>query len=791
MIPSGAPSLAMALADPAAQRLDTSGGKGASLARLVAQAMRVPDGFVITSEAYRAVAKEVGLEGIPPRERAETLGHAELPAPLRDVIGSRYRALGGGAVAVRSSATAEDLDDSSFAGQHDTFLEIVGEDALLDAVRRCWASLWSERAVEYRRERGWDDEGLAMAVVVQRMVPAQWSGVLFTVDPVSGDRSSLVVEAVRGLGEALVSGEASGQRWRIDRDSGDARGDGDVPPSVLADLHHAALTVEAAFGGPQDIEWAAADGQTWLLQARPLTVVGAAGERTSPVSPLARAFAPTAIDHVPITPLPFDTSLFFGPLFERILGAARSVGVGLPPTGQVLVEIADGVVQVRPPMPRPTRRLIRLPFGLLRALRSGMDGWLDDAERRIVRRALDIDAEDRSTLSDADILARVEELQALLVEASTTRLLPLARGAIVSVAFGRLLRAMVGADASAIERALLAEPPCTTTAANLEIERIAARIRSSDRLRALFDSGDSAALPARLSESADGAVVVRSVEAYLDRFGLRETVLPSAGFPAWRDDPALVYGLLTGLVRAPNDRFETDWDAARRTLIRRLQRGRGPRRLLLPPLLALLGATRAFLGYREESHYRAFVAFPVVRRLALELGRRLAERGAIHVPDDVFFLHLEELVCGNESAYRETVARRTTARRSVRDLTIVPLELARAAGGELLTGTAVSPGLASGRVKVIRSEGEFSKLAPGDVLVAPYTNPTWTPLFRIAAAVVVDGGGAASHAAIVAREYGLPAVMGTMTGTRELRDGEIVLVDGGAGRVTRMRRAAS
>ena len=779
--------------DARATDVSLAGGKGASLARLVALDLRIPDGYVLSTAAYRATAAALAIADLPAARRGNALEEADVPAALRDQIVEAYRSLGGGKVAVRSSANAEDLDTASFAGQHDTFLDVEGEGALLDAVRRCWASLWSQRAVDYRRKRGWDEADLAMAVVVQRMVPADWAGVLFTVDPVSGNRSAMVVEAVRGLGEALVSGAASGERWRIDRSTGrlDGDRDGNVPAPVLAALRRDSLRAEEAFGGPLDIEWAVVGEQTWLLQARPLTVVASPATPRQPVhaapSRLARSFAPTAMDHVPVTPYPFDTSLFFGPLFERILAAARSVGVGLPPTDQVLVEIADGVVQVVPPVPRPTRSLVRLPLGLARAWSADMDRWLAGAGQRVVSRAVEIDGEDAAARSDADLLGRIRELQALLLELSTTRLLPLGRGAVVSAAFGRLLRAATGTTEASLERALLADVPCTTTAANHAIDAIAADVRASDQLRDVFEATAPAELPSALSATPDGRAIVEAVDGYLRRFGLRETILPSAAFPAWRDDPALVYGLLAGLARGTGP-AHADPRAAKDELVRRLERGRGPRRWLLPLLLRLLDGTRTVLAFREESHYRAFVPFPVVRRLALELGGRLAARGALDSAPDVFFLRLEELGSGNDAELRGIVERRKAARRSVGALTIVPIEVEHE-GDRSLTGVPVSGGTATGPVKVVRGEAEFWKLRPGDVLVAPYTNPTWTPLFSIAAAAVVDGGGAASHAAIVAREYGLPAVMGTLHGTRRLHDSDVVLVDGSTGRVTLLTAA--
>ena len=329
---------------------------------------------------------------------------------------------------------------------------------------------------------------------------------------------------------------------------------------------------------------------------------------------------------------------------------------------------------------------------------------------------------------------------------------------------------------------------------NRELGRLARLIRGSEELQQVFLEENLEHIPARLSNSVTGRALLAEVDAFLQRYGYRETAMPAAALPAWRDDPGIVYGLLKGLAASGQGPSALEADDAGRAerakqeVVAALSRGwfGVRRRFLLPLFLKVLEATRGFIAFREDSHFYLFMAFPVVRRLALELGRRMTERGVLDEAGDIFFLEIEEIkALGPVAEVREKAQTRKRARQSVEGrYTTVPAELLeRGTNAGEVRGVPVSPGQAVGQVRIILSEKDFWKLQKGDVLVARYTNPSWTPLFALAAAVVVDAGGVASHAAIVAREYGVPAVMGTGNGTRVLREGQRVLVDGEAGRV--------
>ena len=289
------PDLVSWLTDPGAVRLSRVGGKGANLARLLQAGLPVPPGFIVATAAYRRFVEVAGLAPLIARVTAELDGAdpvaveaasrtlraafeaSPVPADLAAAIHTAYLALGGGSVAVRSSATAEDLPEASFAGQQETDLDVVGDGEVVASVRRCWSSLWTVRALAYRARHGMTQASVMAAVVVQRMVPADVAGVLFTADPLTGRRDQVVVEAVRGRGDRLVGGQVTPQRWTVDGPSravlaGPDRSDGPVlDDGRLAEIVGLGLRAAAVLGAPQDLEWATASGRCWLLQARPIT----------------------------------------------------------------------------------------------------------------------------------------------------------------------------------------------------------------------------------------------------------------------------------------------------------------------------------------------------------------------------------------------------------------------------------------------------------------------------------------------------------------------------------------
>ncbi|HWT33424.1 MAG TPA: PEP/pyruvate-binding domain-containing protein [Microbacterium sp.] len=809
----------MALAELGRADVATAGGKGANLGELVRAGIRVPPGFVVTTVAYRRVAAGLTPDADGAALREE-LGAVALPADLAAEITAAYEALGGGAVAVRSSATAEDLPGAAFAGQQDTLLGVTGTDELLAAVRSCWVSLWNERAVAYRARLGIAASDVAIAVVVQRMVPADVAGVMFTADPVSGARDRTVLDASEGLGEAVVSGLVTpdhvvmtmtgavesytvGKNEVVFR----SRADGSVSRDgsaenrsrgrLLSDGQLRALAAEGAriqslFGAPQDVEWAFAGDRLSILQARPMTALPVP-QRLNRVR---RLIGGVLSDYFSVRPYPLDMTTWVphGPAgmmddFIRGLGIDAHLDATLPEQDGV-------VVQFVPPRPRPTWRVLGLPLRVVHRIRRYDPArWTDDPRYlAFVRERAELLALDPSTMSWRQLL-RAAERTMRLVDAVTglrSSYLPGAGRAILQLRFE-----LTRLGARRLMSGLIAGAPTHTQAGNDELERLAALVRADPALQDALREPDAAEALRRIRSDPACAAFASALDGYLAEFGYRETdssVLISP--PTWGDRPEIVVGIVAALAVQERAREPDAAAADARRELAALPALQNPRRH--DRVLRLVDAARAAIAFREDSHAAFTRLAPALRRMLMELGARLVDRGVFADPFDVFHLRFEELTAipdietaapAQLAALARLVRTRAAARATMSAVPMVDYAAifrprAGAASDALVTGTPACAGQATGPVRVIRDFSEFGTLRAGEILVCPYTNPAWTPLFQRAAAVVVDTGGIGSHAAIVARENGIPAVMGTGDGTRVLTTGQRVRVDGTAGAVS-------
>lgn len=721
------------------------GGKGANLGEMLRAGLPVPDGFCVTVDAYRAAVS--GLDELT----ADTVANAPLPPGMADELREAVARIGG-PVAVRSSATAEDLPDASFAGQQETFLGVVRDD-VPDAVRRCWASLWGERAVAYRKAQGYGDD-VALAVVVQTMVRADAAGVAFTVDPVTG-RREVTVEAALGLGESVVSGAVTPDSYRVGRRVQtrlgdkrtriDLRADGSTITTAVCDpaapsideatakrVAALARKVERYYGRPMDIEWAVEDDRLWLLQARPVTVVG---QRPSKAG---QWIHDDIIEHFP-APYPLDTEVT-----QRTLNVVRGTlaGAGIEiEGGRELVQVdGDGLARLTPPHLR-----LRRPWRLLSALLP--DRCPDSADWGMApfRELTDwVASTDVAALPDAELVALLRHAMdqaADLLQARARNLLPYGLR-------GVLLGALLKLSRSKLEPFdLLAGVDYVSTDVN----------RAIADLVASADDDVRAALAARPVDVA----AVRStawwgdLEVFLDRFGARTTRMYQVfSSRSWREDLPGFLSLLGGQPPAPAVPPAVPWIVPQR----------------------LLARYRAGHVMREASVLAFEELGCQLRRLAHEAGRRLGL-----TPDEVVYLTFEELTGAVTRGHevRPVVDRRRAQRHRAQAAWTAGIASHSSGSGG---GVAASPGRATGPARIVRGPEDFDRLQPGDVLVCPATDPAWTPLFARAVAVVAQTGSRLSHAAIVAREYGIPAVLG-MAGALNLPDGAVIDVDGSAGTV--------
>ena len=769
------------------------GGKGANLARLVQAGFPVPDGFVITTAAYRAflARNAIGLEGVPRSdadlERVRTrIADASIPHDLRAEILSAYDQLGAPAVAVRSSGTAEDLEGASFAGQHDTFLDISGAEALLTAVQACWASLWTLRAVAYRHERDWDERqsDLALAVVVQRMVPADVAGVAFSANPLTGDRAEVTISAVRGLGERLVSGQGAAEEWvvRGDRAQRLRQVDGALTAGQALAVARLARRVAAAFGTPQDIEWAFHGGDLFILQARPMTALPEPVSWRSPTNGgWMRNFRLGEWLPEPVTPL-FDSWLLRHIEAAEVAAEARDFGVRIRPPYHVVVNgwyfssVQGGGFEPRNVAESLVRHPLQIAGLALSVLRPEVgERWL-----------LIPHIEAWQTILLPEYRRLVASWEARVEAAVPKDLIRLVDE--IGTAAGDYLWSfcLIGGHAWKVERVL----------AQFYQKHLGAQVGRSyqELLRGLTPPAVQA--PPHAVQSLDWAHPTAGELAHNDTTvsttrSAKTTASAEARFRQLQEERrAAEMAFRTALANQPR-------------LLRRFE--------------TLLPLAQRYAIVREEQAGSFTLGWPVMRRAVLRLGSELFRRGVIEQAEDIFFLTYSEVMArleqhglarGEASGdLRDAVTARRQEWQRQRRLT-PPLALGQPIGAQLIAGAVeamrirtgphgrvglgavdadqmvgmpASPGRATGRVRIVRGPEEFDQFQPGEVLVAQVTAPAWTPLFERAAAVITDGGSVAAHASLVAREYGIPAVVGAGDATARLHDGQLVTVDGSAG----------
>jgi rifampicin phosphotransferase len=790
--------LELAAIDPGQREL--VGGKAAGLAALIRLGERVPDGFCVTTEA-----------------------HSRGKVPRAEVLAA-YERLGGGPVAVRSSATAEDLPDASFAGQQDTFLAVVGADELLAAIRSCWDSLHTERAIAYREAAGIAHDTVRMAVVVQRMVDAEVAGVLFTANPLTGSRSESVVDAAPGLGTTVVDGAVAADHYVLDGTDPEERGC--LAAAQLKELCEVGERLQRRLGAPQDLEWAYdRDGTLWLLQSRPITTLFPA----PPVSLQREPRLYVEFGHVqgmlqPVTPMGMSTlkALLAGMLASfgmtvdivdiggRLYGdltdtmrdpsvrqrLVKLMAVDFGPRAQAVVEHLLNDPRFAPEHGTRRRNMAALAMGpkavagILAALarpaaaRARVFGTIEHLRRQPV-----VDPP-----TAAELLTLIEEAEQPSAGLEAV-MWPVVTGLLVTAALPPLLKGIASDDE--IRTVLGGMPHNVTIEMDLALWQVA-RHATPHRELLLRTSPDELAAAYLAGELPDIGLT-----AFLDAYGHRCAAEVDVGVPRWSEDPAPVFAILANYLRvtdpdqAPDRRFEraaTRAEAMLAELVRRARRKRPVRGLLAG---FFLRRARELAGLREAGKFAGLYSLRDRRRRLLLIGSELQAKGLLDRAGDSIFLTLPELraVVDRGDDLRETVARRRSEyARELRRRT-VPVALlsdgtdvetllpARASDDHTLTGMGAAAGRASGRARVVRDPAD-AFVEPGEILVAPTSDPGWTPLFLTAGGLVTETGAVMAHGPTVAREYGIPAVICVPGATERIRTGQMVTVDGAAGTVT-------
>jgi phosphoenolpyruvate synthase/pyruvate phosphate dikinase len=837
------------------------GGKGANLGELSRiEGIRVPAGFCVTTDAFRRIMTAAPsideqldrLSRLDPDDlRAIRALSAEIrravegiaiPDDLASAITRSVARLGGqAAYAVRSSATAEDLPTASFAGQQDTYLNVVGSAEIRTHVSRCWASLFTERALIYRLRNGFDDRKVQMAVVVQRMVFPQAAGIMFTADPVTSNRKVVSIEASFGLGEALVAGLVNPDVYQVRDGEVVARSvaakrlavhalpaggteerairpESQEQPALtdaqIVGLAQLGRRIEAHFGHPQDIEWCVADGEFQIVQSRPITTlfpIPAVGDHenhvyisvghqqmmTDPMKPLGLSFWQLT------TPRPM--AVIGGRLFvdvTRMLASPASraaLVTGMGRSDPLIGDALRTVLERGDFIPvRPDEDQAEMPVGsepaTIETDPAIVTELVERAQASIAALRRDIQAKSGPELFDF-IVADLQELKRTLFDPRGLQVI--LAGMQASWRLNEQLELWLG-EKNAVDTLTQSVPHNVTSEMGLALLDVADVIRPHPDVVAFLqhvemDENFLDGLPALPG----GREARDAIGAYLDQYGVRCVGEIDITRPRWSERPATLVPMLLGNIR----NFEPG--AGKRLFEEGRRKAQAKEQDVLTRLRALpdgerkaeeakrlIDRIRTFSGYREYPKYGMVSRYFAYKRALLAEADRMVQAGVLRDREDIFYLTFQEfhdVVRANRSD-DQLISQRKDAFTSYRALTpprVLTSDGEAVAGtyrrddlpAGALTGLPVSAGTVEGRARVILDMAD-ADLAAGDILVTAYTDPSWTPAFVAIRGLVTEVGGLMTHGAVIAREYGLPTVVGVEHATRLIRDGQRIRVNG-------------
>ena len=855
--------------------LSAAGGKGANLGEMLKAGLPVPEGFVLLVNSYRRFVKENGLEkdienllngieaghGEDIREAAEKIrglfAGGEIPGEIKKEIAEIYATLGEPPAAVRSSATAEDLPGASFAGQYTTFLNVQGKEELYAAIKKCWASLWNERAVSYRAKQNIGGKGLGHGVVVQKLVSSEKSGILFTANPVNGRRDQISLNSSWGLGEAIVGGEVDPDQWVISKKDGTTVSEYIAAKKVMTvridegielvdveqekqeeatlnegerkELFGLALKVENYFGYPQDIEWAWESGKFYLVQTRPITALFPMPKPEDKGEKLHVYINMSLYSqgmHEPLTPLAVDLFRILyldvgrrmnrryyrepdlwnkragGRLFFDIteLIKLKKVQENLkgnkmidkdPVTIQILLQLLerdkDALAKPKTPLSKSIKgffskinpwiikyMLVSAPkilYGTLFPQKS-LTKALKYGERIIA------ETEERSR----KLQTRKEKL-AFIKESCADNILlypfQIMFYGIVSLNYldkARKILSKHEVTTSEVDKVEKAVPNCVTTEMGMELLQLAKK---------LAQAGE---------EPYPGHPDIKH---FLKKHGHRSAEEIDIGVSRWKEVPGYVVSLIrsymeNNIYQEGIDKFHRDMEEAERAIesVTAQLREKGAHGDA-GKVEKLLRGHRDLYGIREYPKFVLLKAIELFRDMLKEIGSELQSEGRLNHKEDIFMVsfqdiesgeNLQEKVGKNREEYLREMQRTSVPRimTSTGETIYSALDDERDGG---LRGVPVSPGSCEGTIKVLKHPQEADRLEQGDILVTASTNPAWTPLFLIIGGLIMETGGPISHGSVVAREYGIPAVVGVKDATGRFADGQRVRINGESGRI--------
>ena len=877
-------ALILAFSEIRAADLPQVGGKGANLGELTHSGFPIPPGFCLTTVAFQEFINTcpnsdeiyklldsvttddvVTVRQVGARVR-QILQDVPMPDEVADAVMQAWQDLGTDqAYAVRSSATAEDLPEVSFAGQQDTYLNIIGEAALLDAIRRCWVSLFTDRAILYRTQHEFKHRDVQLSVVVQQMIMSEKSGILFTADPLTGHRHTLTIDASFGLGEALVSGLVSPAAYKIDKknysiidrqiaekhiailpekDGGtrqenlgdDKRTQRVLTDSQILDLAIMGVQIEDYYQIPQDIEWALADNKFYLLQSRPITSLYPIDGLRSPDDSLhiflslghqqsmTLAMAPLSLSTIQVLMPVGHAESIFDNRYIRTSGGRMFADITLLLRHPVLRKGLFGLLaQLDALAPEAVKQAMQHPkFQHPHGLRPNLS--IFKGAIKIVRRVM-------SALWKRDLTGFVDQTNAHMdeyIEKVTHSLEALSPGkeqlqAILDtmpeffpfflnwvpetgagMAATRILTrlAKLWLTPDELEALTLGIHGNVVNEMNQAIGDLADLARSSPQLMDSFKhlGDDGAQWTNQVAQQEGSTPFMAAWEDFMSRYGSRGPSEIDIYKPRWYEDPLPVLRVIAEFLNSDEGRHQTLHQSlveGRRTAIQKLRRTARAGlfgRLRMRIINRLYHAMTEVGGMREHHKFMIIRLLAVIKKILKSNATQLTVAKKLAQPDDIWFLTWSELfaIWDDESVNWNTIVtqRRINLARfeklmpplivtSDGEAPVVHYQIEGAPEGALL-GYPVSPGVVEGIVHVIR-DPQRETLAPQEILVAEFTDPGWTPLFINASGLILEVGGALTHGAVVAREYGIPAIVGVRDVTTILHTGQRVRIDGNRG----------
>lgn len=851
----------------------SAGGKGANLGELSRiKGIQVPDGFCVTTEAYKRITENnqelnslldaltrlkaeerENIREISARIRVAIEG-ISVPAAIAKEITDGLAKFGErDAFAVRSSATAEDLPTASFAGQQDTYLNIIGKEAILQHISKCWASLFTERAIIYRLQNGFDHRKVYLSVVVQQMVFPQVAGILFTADPVTSNRKVVSIDASFGLGEALVSGLVNADNYKVRngkitdkkisskklaiyamQDGGTK--DLEIEPGrqnrqALTDeqilqLEGMGRRIEAHFGRPQDIEWCLVDDTFYFVQSRPITTlypipaandqenhvyvsVGHQQMMTDPMKPLGLSF------YLLMTPATMRTA--GGRLFVDITSMLASpagretlvnvLGKSDPLIRGALTTIIErgDFIKLLPddkkdPGPGPSNKSV--PPSRYKTLHDYDPTIVADLIRSSQESiaSLKRNIQTRSGLALFDLIE--EDIQQYKKASSDSQSLGVIMTGVNAASWiNEKMNEWLG-EKGAADILAQSAPNNITSEMGLELLDVADVIRPYPAVIDLLQHVKNDNFLDELVGLDGGKETRDAIFAYLNKYGMRCAGEIDITRSRWSEKPSTLVPMILNNIKSfePNERHRKFEQGRQRSLkkeeelldrLKQLPDGEEKAK----ETKRMIGLVRNFVGYREYPKYGIVSRYFVYKQALLKEAGQFVQANIIHEKEDIYYLTFEEfreVVRTNKLDYRIIDQRKdeyklyeklTPPRVSTSDGEVISGTYNRQnLPAEAIVGLPVSSGIIEGRARVILNM-EDADLEEGDILVTAFTDPSWTPLFVSIKGLVTEVGGLMTHGAVIAREYGLPAVVGMEHATRLIKDGQRIRVNGTDGYV--------